>query len=85
MQYIGTLSQLKQRAEAIHLRMNPLADLAGVPPSTAHARKKDGSDRDLRASTMCKLSEALIAEELRLRDYLLALHPVPATEPEKVS
>lgn len=85
MQYIGTISQLKARAEAIHLRMNPLAALAGVQPSVAHARKRDGSERDVRASTMHKLSDALIAEELRLRDYLNALHPVPATEPEKVA
>jgi len=85
MQYIGTLSQLKERAGNIHLRMNPLAELAGVPPSTAHARKRDGSDRDMRASTMRKLADALIAEELRLRDYLNALHPVSTTDEGKAA
>jgi len=76
MQYIENISQLKERAENIRLRMNNLAALAGVPPSTAHARNTDGSDRDVRSSTLKKLVDAQVAEELRLRDYLLSLHPI---------
>lgn len=85
MQYIENISQLKERAENIRLRMNGLAVLAGVPASTAHA-KTDGRERDVRASTLHKLVTALTAEEIRLRDYLLALHPVqPATQMETAS
>lgn len=76
MQHIATISQLKERAENIRLRMNGVAELAGVPPSTAHARKTDGTPRDVRSSTLQKLADAIIAEELRMRDYLLTLHPV---------
>lgn len=83
MQHIGTISQLKERAENIRLRMNNLAALAGVPPSTAHARHSDGTPRDVRSSTLQKLSDAVIAEELRLRDYLLTLHPVPKPDEGK--
>lgn len=79
MQHIPTISQLKERAENIRLRMNNLAALAGVPPSTAHARNTDGSARDVRSSTLKKLVDAQIAEELRLRDYLLSLHPISTT------
>lgn len=79
MQYIEDIVQLKERAENIRLRMNNLAALAGVPPSTAHARHSDGTARDVRSSTLKKLTDAQIAEEIRLRDYLLALHPVETT------
>lgn len=82
MQYIETISQLKERAENIHLRMNRLAELAGVPPSTAHARKSDGHERDVRSSTLRKLTDALIAEEIRLRDHLLSLHPIKSERGE---
>lgn len=85
MQHIGTISQIKERAENIRLPMNSLATLAGVAASTAHARKVSGEPRDLRSSTLRKLAEAQVAEELRLRDYLLGLHPVAATEMEKAS
>ncbi|MES2671583.1 MAG: hypothetical protein V4673_14360 [Pseudomonadota bacterium] len=76
MQYLDTISQIKERAENIRLPMSKLASLAGVAPSTALARTTDGGERDIRSSSMRKLSEAQIAEELRLRDYLLTLHPI---------
>lgn len=76
MQHISSISQIKERAANIRLKMNTLAELAGVPPSTAHARNADGRERDIRASTLQKLADALVAEELRIRDYLLSLHPV---------
>lgn len=85
MQYIGTISQLKERAAGIHLRMNQLAVLAGVPASTAHARNKDGSERDTRSSSLRKLVDAQVAEELRLRDYLNALHPVATSDEGKAA
>lgn len=80
MQYPENISQIKERAVNIRLRMNNLAALAGLPPSTAHARTADGRDRDMRASTYRKLVDAIVAEELRLRDYLLSLHPLPEGE-----
>ncbi|WP_439392376.1 hypothetical protein ACRQ5Q_22535 [Bradyrhizobium sp. PMVTL-01] len=76
MQYPDSISQIKERAANIRLRMNHLADLAGVPPSTAHAKTPDGRERDVRSSTLRKLAEAQVQEELRLRDYLLTLHPI---------
>jgi hypothetical protein len=84
MQYPGNISQIKERAANIRLRMNHLADLAGVPPSTAHA-KTGGRERDVRASTLRKLAEAQVNEELRLRDYLLSLHPLPRTDEERAA
>lgn len=79
MQHFETISQIKERAENIRLPMNTLAALAGVAASTAHAHK-GGVPRDPRESSLRKMSDALIADELRLRDYLLALHPVVAKE-----
>lgn len=80
MQHPSSIIQIKERAANIRLKMNTLAELAGVPPSTAHARTADGRDRDIRASTLQKLADALVAEEFRVRDYLLGLHPVKTEE-----
>ena len=65
--------------------MNQLAVLAGVPASTAHARNKDGSERDTRSSSLRKLVDAQVTEEIRLRDYLLGLHPITANESQEAS
>lgn len=77
MQHIADITQIKRRAAAIGLKMNDVAARAGVPPSTAHAKTRDGRDRDVRSSTLAKLSEAVIGRELELRDYLIGLHGVP--------
>jgi hypothetical protein len=82
MQYPNTIGEIKERAANIRLPINGLAELAGVTPSTAHAKTPDGRERDVRSSTLRKLAEALVAEELRLRNDLLSLHPVQAgTQP----
>ena len=80
MQYPDTISQIKERAANIRLPITGRAVLAGVTPSTAHAKAPDGRERDIRSSTLRKLAEAQVAEELRLRDYLLTLHPIKSEE-----
>lgn len=64
---------LKARAQAIRLSFEKLAALTGVAATTVTriAEKGDG-----KLSTLQKLDAALTAEELRLRDHLLRLHPV---------
>ncbi|WP_107344454.1 hypothetical protein [Rhodopseudomonas palustris] len=75
---ITDILQIKERAAAVRLTMNDVARLAGLPASTAHAKARDGRIRDVRSSTLAKLSSAVIAEELRQRDYLVGLHGLPA-------
>lgn len=75
MQHFSTISEIKSRAAGIGLAMTRLAGMAGVAASTAVGRV-DALERDVRASTLRKLGDALVAEEIRLRDYLLGLHPI---------
>ena len=75
MQHFSTIGEIKSRAEGLGLTMTRLGQLAGMAPSTAVGRV-GGRERDSRVSTLRKLSEALFSEELRMRDYLLALHPL---------
>jgi transcriptional regulator with XRE-family HTH domain len=64
---------IRDRVQAIRLPLKDLARASGLNEMTAI--------RTLRATTSPlqttadALSDALIAEELRLRDYLNALHP----------
>jgi hypothetical protein len=51
------------------------------PGTISHIKERAANIR----LTMRKLAEAQVAEELRLRDYLNALHPVSAPEMEKAS
>lgn len=74
MQHLTTIGEIKARASGIGLAMTRLAILADVAPSSVLLRP-DGSERDMRTSTLQKLSDALFRKELELRDYLNALHP----------
>ncbi len=61
-----------QRAEAIRLPLNAVAAVAGLNKHTLSNLKRG---RDVRMSTITRALEAVVAEELRLRDRLNALHP----------
>lgn len=63
------------RARAIRLPQAHLAAAAGVDKSILVRARQRGTinSRNLRA-----LTDVLVAEELRLRDYLLGVHPLPA-------
>lgn len=76
-----TPAEIDARARAVHLKRSDLAELSGLPPDTV-GRTLNGRT-DPRLSTTNKLAQALTAEELRLRDHLLALHGLP--EPQKAS
>jgi predicted transcriptional regulator len=80
MQHFSTISEIKTRAAGIGLAMTRLAGMAGVAASTAVGRVD--AERDVRASTLRKLGDAVVAEEIRLRDYLLALHPITEAQEE---
>lgn len=69
------IDQLKRRAESIGLSASELARRAGVHHTTLGRILQDGG-RDMKVSTMAKLSTALVTAEIDMRDYLLQLHPV---------
>jgi predicted transcriptional regulator len=68
-------ADLARRVKAIRLATRELGQLACVDNMTVR-RVADGTS-DPRVSTLEKIEAALVAEELRLRDYLVALHGVP--------
>lgn len=76
------IHEIKSRSEAIRLQGRVWAQSAGVHPNTiTHVLRGAGTQTfKLKAVT-----EALITEELRLRDHLLALHPVQAREPAEAA
>ena len=74
MQHAVAISEIKERAEAVNLTLKRLARRAKVHPSTAYRASHAG---DCRVTTNAKLSRALVAEELKLLDHLLALHGAP--------
>lgn len=66
-------AEIKARCGAIRLQGKDLALRAGCSITTVYNLfRGDGS----RTDTVKLLTGALVAEELRLRDHLLALHPV---------
>lgn len=74
MQQAVAISEIKNRAEAVNLTLKRLARRAKVHPSTAYRASLAG---DCRVTTNAKLSRALLAEELRMLEHLLALHGTP--------
>jgi hypothetical protein len=64
---------IKERAGAINLTLKRLAQAHGLDFTTAYRIARGG---DVLVSTHAKLVDALIAEEIRLRDYLLSIHPI---------
>jgi transcriptional regulator with XRE-family HTH domain len=65
---------IAERARAIRFSDKALGEAAGLAENTVY-RTLSRRTRPLQ-DTADMLSSALTAEELRLRDYLLALHPV---------
>ena len=74
---------IAERARAIRLSDKALGEASGLAENTVY-RTLAGITRPM-LDTANALSDAVVAEELRLRDYLLSLHPVTATEMEKAS
>lgn len=69
---------IAERARAIRFSDKALGEAAGLAENTVY-RTLAGITRPM-LDTADALRNALTAEEIRLRDYLLALHPVPARE-----
>lgn len=69
------------RARAIRLSDKALGGAAGLAENTVY-RTLSRRTRPLQ-DTAEMLSSALVAEELRLRDYLLTLHPVTSNNEGK--
>ena len=72
------LGDLKARAAAVRLPVKDLARLAGLNKHTVHNAWSGRSDS--LTSTRDKLGAALVGEERRMLDHLLALHGVPQRE-----
>lgn len=69
--------EIVRRSRRIRLPVNALAGAAEVHHDTAHRYLRGAQSilpRNRRA-----LERALVAEELALRDHLLALHPLPGS------
>jgi hypothetical protein len=74
MQPILQIEEIDKRIARLRLPPKVLANMAGVNFGTYYrARQQPGST--LRRN-LHRLTEAVVSEELALRDYLLALHPV---------
>ena len=75
--------QIRSRSERVGLAPARLAEISGVHYTTLGRMFK--AEVDIRVSTLRKLTAALTAHELALRDHLVALHgceTVPADAPE---
>ncbi len=69
------ITEIRKRVAAINLSLSGLARRAGVEPSVV--LRGCAGKHEPKISTLRKIGDPLIAEEIRLRDYLLELHPVP--------
>jgi transcriptional regulator with XRE-family HTH domain len=67
---------IAEHARAIRLSFRALGELAGCAENTVN-RTLTRATRPLQ-DTALAIENALVAEEVRLRDYLLELHPVEA-------
>lgn len=74
MQSAPSIYAIKQRAERINLSLARLAERSGMPTSTLTRPLRTGGNTTVR--TLERANEALVAEELELRDHLLRLHPL---------
>jgi hypothetical protein len=77
MKQIVELSELPIRVAAIRWTLADLSLAAKMARSTAY---QVVNHENPKKKTHDALSEAQIAEEIRLRDYLLSLHPVVPAE-----
>lgn len=74
---------IRDRAAAIRLSNKALAGATGLVENTIGRTLGGRTSPNL--TTCDLLGNAVLAEEIRLRDYLLTLHPVGQTETEKSS
>jgi transcriptional regulator with XRE-family HTH domain len=84
MQLETSIYAIKERAGRINLPLARLAERAGMPTSTLTRPLREGGNVTVR--TLGRAYEALVAEELALRDYLLRQHPLsasPVSEPAR--
>lgn len=65
--------EVKKRAGEIRLSLSALSEAAGLHFTNVCRAARD--NREMRTDTAQKLTEALIAEERKLFDHLVALHP----------
>lgn len=75
MKQLVELSELNDRAGAVRWT---LADLSLAAKMSRTVGYQVASHRNPTKKTHEALSEAMISEEIRLRDYLLSLHPLTA-------
>jgi transcriptional regulator with XRE-family HTH domain len=68
-----TMEQIEARRRRIRFKVEDLAAAAGCNPNTAGPAL--AGKRDPRHGTAKALADALVAEEIALRDHLLSLHP----------
>lgn len=73
-----SLETLRLRASAIRLGQKQLADAAGL--SHKSVNQILGGRSGGRHDSVVAIETALAAEEIRLRDHLLSLHPVKTEE-----
>lgn len=71
--------EIRDRCAAIRLPRQELAQRAPCSPVTV---RRVFSGKTSRTDSLDRLGATVVAEELRLRNYLLELHPV---EPEPVA
>ena len=71
-------SALGRRKDRIRLSQRDLVRLTGLDKTTVNHALNGKSDP--LASTIARLDGAIAAEETALRDYLLALHPLPEVD-----
>lgn len=67
--------QIKSRLDALHISANQIAARAGLHHTTL-SRIIGGQSKGIDYNTLVKLTAAIVAVEIELRDHLLALHPV---------
>lgn len=71
--------EITQRREGLRMQRKELAKLAPCSETTLwHIEAGLGC----RTDTLKRLEAALIAQELAMRDYLVALHPIEASAAE---
>lgn len=72
---------IRDRASALRLSKKALAQATGLAEMTIGRTLRGATSPNL--TTCDEIGQAIVAEELRLRDYLVGLHPLPsAATPE---
>lgn len=69
--------EIRQRCGAIGLQRGRLAEIVPCSPTTV---SRIFSGKSLRTDSLDRVGDAVEYEELRLRDYLLSLHPLEAAK-----